>query len=331
MNASQKRNYIKRVISAFSTLYKGAKPILPWGLANDLISLCPDAIVGLNKSGKIIIFNRAAEGLLNRQAKDVIEKISIDALYGSLDKARQVKREIYGPSYGGEGRLEGYEVDLITQSGEKVPVRLSATLLYQDGQEIGSVGFFHDISERKQFEARLHELSIRDGLSGLYNHRHFHAVLPEELSRAKRYARPLSLICFDLDGFKQCNDTIGHLEGDNIIRFVGEHLKQIIRGADLAFRYGGDEFMVLLPETPIVSAQAAAEKIRAHFNSIWPFRPNYQEYGLKPVTLSIGVAEAEPQDEPEALLKRTDSAMYEAKRAGGDRTVKATWHAHQSA
>ncbi len=328
----QKKSFLKRVLAVFTTRYTPDHTrSLPPSLCSDLIALCPDAIVGLDREGKIIIFNHAAERLFGMQASEAIHKLTIDVLYGSMEKARQVKREIYSQEHGGAGRLEGYEVDLFAKDGEKIPVRLSATLLYENNRELGSVGFFHDISASKQLESRLRELSIRDGLSGLYNHRHFHSVLHEELNRAKRYSRYLSLLCLDLDHFKQFNDKVGHLEGDNIIRYVGEQLKQIMRNSDLAFRYGGDEFMVLLPETEMSRAQVVAEKIRQRFNANWPFNPGNNEDCPNPVTLSVGVAEAIPGEDSQALINRADMAMYEAKRAGGDHTVEAQSHIGQPA
>ena len=290
---------------------------------NNLISLCPDSIIGVSKEGKIIIFNQAAEKLTLYKAEDVIGKMNVADIYQSLEKARSVKKKIYSPEYGGQGRLQDFEAEIVTRTGNKVPIRLSATLLHKDGREIGNVGFFHDISDRKEFEARLRDLSIRDSLSGLFNHRHFHSILAEELTRTLRYKRPLSLICFDLDNFKHYNDKLGHLEGDNIIRLVGQYLKEIMRSTDRAFRYGGDEFMLLLPETNIENAHFTAEKFRKHFNSNWPYEAICKKYGLKPVTLSLGVAEANAQDGSETLIKRSDLAMYEAKRAGGNRTVEA--------
>lgn len=293
---------------------------------NNLISLCPDGIIGVNNKGSIIIFNRAAEKLTNYNAADILGKMNVADIYDSLEKARFVKKSIYSPEYGGEGFVQDFEVDIMTREGEKVPIRLSATLIYKDNREIGNVGFFHDITCRKELEANLRKLSILDGLSGLCNHRHFHTVLAEEFVRFQRYARPLSLICFDLDNFKQFNDNLGHLEGDNVIRFVGQNLNKMMRGTDQFFRYGGDEFMILMPETEVALARSAAERIRKYFNANWPFETVCTKSNLKPITLSLGVAEANLRDTPQTLIKRADLAMYEAKHAGGNCTVEAGVH-----
>ena len=219
--------------------------------------------------------------------------------------------------------LEGFEVDVATKQGRTVPIRLSATLIYQDGLEVGSVGFFHDLTQKREMEARLLELSITDGLTGLFNHRHFHAVLSTEMERTGRYDRPFSLIVLDLDNFKLCNDRFGHIEGDHILRLVGETAKETLRGTDSAFRYGGDEFTIILPETTLESASTVAEKFRETFKAKCPCDiPSDKADGLK-ITLSLGVAQAEKGEEAASLMKRADLAMYEAKRSGGDRTMEA--------
>ncbi|MGE0084207.1 MAG: diguanylate cyclase [Desulfococcaceae bacterium] len=290
-------------------------------LAN-MIAMCPDSIMGVNRQGTVIIFNSAAEKLLGYKAHEVIGKMGIAEVYGSREIAREIKKKIYSPEYGGQGRIEGLELDAVNRMGHHIPLRLSAIIMEKDGQETGSVGFFHDLTLHRQMENRLRELSVTDSLSGLFNQRHFYAMLSKEIERSRRYARDLSLICFDLDHFKQCNDHLGHLEGDNIIRMIGEILKESLRKTDSAFRYGGDEFMVLMPETDMGNARYTADRIRENFNSRWSFSHLCKD-SLIPVTLSMGIARLSPDESAENFVKRADMAMYEAKRAGGNRAVEA--------
>jgi diguanylate cyclase (GGDEF)-like protein/PAS domain S-box-containing protein len=284
-----------------------------------LIELCPDAIIGIDRSGTVSFFNQKAALLIGRPAVEVIGHLHIREVYGSLDKARDIKIALYADAHGGPDRIEGFETTIVTAGGDTIPIRLSATLLKgSDGEEIGSVGFFHDLTTRKELEGKLRTLSITDGLTGLYNQRFFYQSLSDEMVRAQRYDRPLSLICFDLDRFKACNDRFGHLEGDNILRQVGDLLRKRTRRSDMAFRYGGDEFFVLLPETALQQACNTAEKIRESFNRSWLHEAAEKDVQDLRVSLSIGVVERRDEVVPENLIKRADLAMYSAKKSGGD-------------
>jgi diguanylate cyclase (GGDEF)-like protein len=230
---------------------------------------------------------------------------------------------LYSEGFGGHGRIDGIEAALKHKRGGTIPIRLSATLLGNSSGEIGSVGFFHDLTSRKELEEELRRQAITDSLTGLFNRRHFHTVLTAEVGRCRRYNHPLSLAFCDLDRFKPVNDTFGHHEGDNILRFVAATCKGTFRSTDITFRLGGDEFAVILVETDIRHAAHSLERMRRTFNTLWPKRMAGLGYRLKPVTLSIGVAQLLPKESAEKLLLRADLAMYEAKKAGGNRTVTA--------
>lgn len=290
-------------------------------LLTHLVDVCPDGIIGVDSAGMVIIFNPKAADMLQRPVDSVLGKLHIRDIYGSFEKARIIKAAIYSDDHGGANRLEGFETDIVDAGGKSIPIRLSAALLRSDGKEIGSVGFFHDLTRRKTLEEKLRILSITDGLTGLYNQRYFYICLSEELKRAGRYGRPLSIITFDLDHFKQCNDRFGHLEGDNVLRMVGDLLNTVTRQSDFCFRYGGDEFFILLPETPLSRAAVTAEKIRTRFNEQWLFSAFEDKDAGFRVSLSIGVAERRDETEPQALIQRVDMAMYRSKRAGGDRVT----------
>jgi two-component system, cell cycle response regulator len=161
----------------------------------------------------------------------------------------------------------------------------------------------------------LKELTIRDGLTGLYNHRHFQETLAAEILRSKRYAKNFSLVFLDVDFFKQYNDTHGHLHGDAILVALSKLLIAGIRKSDVAVRYGGEEFVLLLPETSKEHAFALAgtirEKIAAH-----PF-PGRETQPQGMITVSMGIA-AFPEDgsDSSTLLHRADEALYQAKNGG---------------
>ena len=180
-----------------------------------------------------------------------------------------------------------------------------------------------EIEERKQAEAalmesekRFRELSIVDELTSLYNSRHFYFQLKNELERSNRYKQHLTLLLLDLDNFKALNDTYGHVEGDKVLKRLGKVIKKCLRKTDSAYRYGGEEFTVLLPMTTSVNGIVIAERIRAEFNNE-TFSPEPgQDIHL---TLSVGIAQYKSQEDMKAFVSRVDQLMYQAKKNGKDR------------
>ena len=160
-------------------------------------------------------------------------------------------------------------------------------------------------------------MAIRDALTGLYNYGYFKEALRYEVEKSRRYKIPLSLLFLDIDDFKLVNDTLGHLKGDKTMRQVGAILKQEIRQADLLCRYGGDEFVMLLSQTPPDQAIVLAERLRQR---IAQSSMNRLEQRCK-VTVSIGVAGLRPEMSTEDLIKEADAAHYRAKQAGKNRVV----------
>jgi len=161
-------------------------------------------------------------------------------------------------------------------------------------------------------------LSITDGLTGLYNHRHFQEQLEVEVKRAQRYDLNLSLIMIDLDHFKEFNDSYGHLEGDTLLRKIAQILKSSLRETDFVARYGGEEFAVILPETNKEGGSIAAERVRRAISE-----QTFGEVGAK-MTVSLGVA-SYPDDAclRADLIKAADDALYRAKSEGRNRTCLA--------
>jgi len=156
-------------------------------------------------------------------------------------------------------------------------------------------------------EAR--ELSLLDGLTGCFNRRHALQTLDAELRRVRRTGTPLSIVMFDLDHFKVVNDRYGHLRGDELLASVGATLGQVTRSSDVRCRYGGDEFLVILPDTPIAGAQQVAEGIRTDIAKLRIARDESIA-----ATISVGVAAAQPGElDATALIARADAALYRAK------------------
>jgi len=158
----------------------------------------------------------------------------------------------------------------------------------------------------------------RDTLTGLANRRHFIETGEVELQRAARYRHPLALLMVDIDHFKPVNDTYGHLAGDEVLKAVATVCAESVRGNDCLARLGGEEFAILMPETGLDEAGAAAERLRA---AVERLHCQLQEGLVKP-TVSIGVAIAEDADESlSSLMRRGDRAMYAAKAQGRNRVV----------
>ncbi|OHB29441.1 MAG: diguanylate cyclase [Desulfuromonadaceae bacterium GWC2_58_13] len=165
---------------------------------------------------------------------------------------------------------------------------------------------------------RTYHLAVTDGLTGLYNQRQFRLMLKEEMVRARRYDKPLTLLMFDVDNFKSFNDTYGHFKGDKALVAVAEILRESMRECDMVFRYGGEEFIAILPETGLDFALKAAERAR---KSIETLSVDYlRGIAGRGVTVSVGVA-AYPEDgiDRDSLLHVADALLYKAKREGKNR------------
>ena len=171
------------------------------------------------------------------------------------------------------------------------------------------------LKEKEKLEEEVRRLSITDDLTGLYNHRYFFKTLESELVRRKRQKTSLSLIMFDLDNFKRYNDRYGHLEGDRVLKRIGEIVSHSIRSnVDSGYRYGGDEFAALLISATRDQALHIAGRIRS----------TIEEAGFEKITVSIGLAEFKEHMDMEGFVKSADDAMYLAKHSGGNRVQTST-------
>ncbi len=205
------------------------------------------------------------------------------------------------------------------------------TMFYADisGAEITmggkkySVGVIRDITERRQAEEALQkseqkylELSITDDLTQVYNSRHFYIQLEKEMERANRYGQPLTLLLLDLDKFKDFNDTYGHVYGDYVLSRLGQVVKRCLRDSDSAYRYGGEEFTIILPVTTRDEGMVTAQRIQNEFGKE-AFTPVPERKIF--ITMSIGVSQYQLKEDMKAFVHRVDQLMYQAKKDGRDR------------
>jgi diguanylate cyclase (GGDEF)-like protein/PAS domain S-box-containing protein len=409
---------------------------------DNILKNCPDGIIGNDPEGNIFLFNEAAEKIFGYKASDAIGKIRASALY-SPGGAREVKEFIYSEEFGGRGRLQDFETKIMTSTGRLIPIRLSCQLLHEGGREIGTIGFFHDISGRlalqnhlaeseakfrilfetasdaifsidenglilmanraakdvfeypgheivgldvrlllgsgqegtwevlaryasrteagkyvessavsrsgmkipfhisisesvtggkktytvimrdvsqiKAYEEDLQNLANTDSLTHLYNRRQLYPILQNELDRAVRKKTPFSVLMIDIDHFKKFNDTYGHAGGDLLLAGFADKIRLALRRMDSGFRFGGEEFVVLLPETTGQDAMIPAERFRRLIADSWFPLP----HGEQPVsvTVSVGIAGYRDGDTVDDVIRHADLAMYAAKSGGRNRVA----------
>jgi diguanylate cyclase (GGDEF)-like protein/PAS domain S-box-containing protein len=409
---------------------------------DNILKNSPDAIIGNDTAGNIFLFNASAEGIFGYTAAQAIGRIPASALYPP-GGAREVKEYIYSESYGGRGRLQDFETKIVSGTGKSIPIRLSCELLHEGGREIGTIGFFHDISGRlalqnhlaeseakfrtlfetasdailstdedglilmanraakdvfeypgqqivgldvrrllgsgeevtwevlaryasrpepgkyvestavsrygkkipfhisiseslsggrkfytvimrdvsqiKAYEEDLQILANTDSLTRLFNRRQLYPVMQNELDRSIRKRIPFSVLLIDIDHFKKFNDTYGHAGGDLLLVGFADKLRSAIRQMDSAFRFGGEEFVVLLPETAGQEARIPAERFRQRIAaSRFSMPPDGRPVS---VTVSVGIAGFRDGDTLDDVIRHADLAMYAAKSGGRNRVV----------
>jgi two-component system cell cycle response regulator len=203
------------------------------------------------------------------------------------------------------------------QGGNERILKLCQVVANISGNALENALLFEALHSTKKL---LEDMAVRDGLTKLYNHQFFYARLQDEFSRAQRYRQPLSCIFIDLDDFKGVNDRFGHIVGDVVLRKVGKLIAQTLRKCDIAARFGGEEFTLLLPNTPAGGARDLAERLCRMIAEL----PIRQLQGGH-VTASIGASTFHEgnMESPEELLEHADHSMYQAKAAGKNRMSQA--------
>jgi diguanylate cyclase (GGDEF)-like protein len=281
------------------------------GLVNLIWDSLPLDLLGLHLQGQeekapLSAFRRRAD------VPDATDQLFQDLLQGQL--APDIATPIAGTPLPAMlwDRLEVGTITLAAGAGRHEPFTPEETELFrifilQGEASIKNLVLFDQVKS----------MAIRDALTGLYNYGYFKEALHYEVEKCRRYNIPLSLLFLDIDDFKLVNDSLGHLKGDKTLRQVAAILKQEIRQADLLCRYGGDEFVMLLSQTPPDQALVLAERLRQR---IAQSSMNRLEQRCK-VTVSIGVAGLRPEISTEDLIKEADEAHYRAKQAGKNRVV----------
>jgi diguanylate cyclase (GGDEF)-like protein/PAS domain S-box-containing protein len=289
-----------------------------------LIETMHDGILVLDTQNRIVDINPAMEKFMNGKASSYLGKNAYEVFKPWMEKTGVFLNE--------ETRSE---LTLLLDPSRYLDLRV--TPLYDRNQILsGRLMVFRDITERKQVEKRLRyvndklqgqlieigllqsklrEQAIRDPLTNLFNRRYLEETLDRELSRASREEYPVCIIMIDLDHFKRINDTHGHEAGDLVLKAIADTLAEQSRRGDFACRYGGEEFVIVMPNVTLETAYQRAEDLRQSLNLL---SVPYEYYSLS-VTISMGIAcFPEHGQTREAILRAADQAMYAAKQAGRD-------------
>ncbi len=282
-----------------------------------IVESARDGILTIGEDRTIRMANRAAEEMLGYDDGEM-EGMEIRRLFPAAYAENWDLVARYALS-GGDPAEKHVEIAARKKSGDPIPVHISLSEARVPGQPALLTAILRDISEWKSQEEELRRLSITDPLTRLYNRRHFQSLAQREVQRALRNKVPFSVLMIDLDHFKGYNDRYGHPEGDKLLQETGELIRNSFRSMDTGFRFGGEEFVVLLPETGSFGAMVSAERFRIRFAD----RERIPGPDGNPITVtaSIGIAEYREGSDLDDLVRDADLAMYAAKNRGRNRCV----------
>ncbi len=293
-----------------------------------VIDTTPAIICARDRAGRFTLVNQTLADMYGT---------TVEALLGKTDTDMQLDASEIAQIRQQDQRVMDTGMDLIIPERRIIDVHgqthyvsiIKRPLYLADGTADQVLVVATDITTRKLAEEQLHSLNeqlqqhaIRDELTGLYNRRYLNETLPRELQYAARHRQSIGVLMLDIDHFKYINDTYGHDAGDALLRAVGAFLQNNIRSADIACRYGGEEFTLVLVGTALYDTWQRAEDIRTGVKALVV---PYQCYVLDTITASVGVAVFPDHSiTAEGLLKAADQALYQAKYSGRDRVIVAT-------
>ena len=290
-----------------------------------IMSVLGEGVYVLDRYGQLVFMNPEAESLLGWKAKELLGGNFHEVVHCQrADGTRMSEAECPVVKAINSGNAYHSAEDSFTRKdGRMIPVSFVSTPLIENDVVMGSVAAFHDITEQIKYQDSLKRLNevlelqaTTDRLTGIYNRSRLEDYLTVEAKRAMRHKTPQSLIMFDIDYFKNINDTYGHEAGDRILIEIAKLVRENLRTHDVLARWGGDEFMVLSPNTAVEAAALLAEKLRKTIE-------NHRFPAVKKVTCSFGLTQFDENDALNGFIKRADNALYLAKERGRNRVETA--------
>ena len=269
-----------------------------------------DAIISTDSAGSIVFWNNGAKAMFGYGEEDAVGKPFSQLILDQVgEESQQGERKAFR-LVGKPRRGKGIELRGLKKDGTEFPIELSLTS-WQTKEGTFYTAIIRDISERKEYEAKLARMAHHDALTGVYNRHYLVELLKQEVKRAKRYNNTIGFMMIDVNRFKEINDRFGHQMGDEVLQTIASLVEETVRDTDIVVRYGGDEFLVILPGTNgeievikerILRAVASQGKL----NGLLDFS----------VTLSVGSAHWDPSasESVEKVLAEADRRMYEIKR-----------------
>jgi diguanylate cyclase (GGDEF)-like protein/PAS domain S-box-containing protein len=294
-------------------------------LRNVLDAATQVAIIGTDLNGVITTFNIGAERMLGYDSVMVCGQLTLQQLHlpAELQAHTQELTQRYGRAIDSSDAMLVEAVDepgqqardwtFLRQDGSTLLVSMQVSAVVDEhDQWVGYLAVCLDVTERKRVEEELRTMSVTDSLTGIYNRRYFQERLQAEMARAERHGGRFSVIMLDIDHFKAINDSQGHATGDLVLQIICQRIGDRLRRSDVFCRLGGEEFMILCPDTdPSQAYQLARE--------LWSELRASPVSGVGKVTASFGLASWRTGERGDALLLRADSGVYAAKLAGRDR------------
>ncbi len=274
-----------------------------------------DGVIAIDEKGLIQEFNPAAEVLFGYGASEILGK-SLQKLMPATDAALQ---EDLAGNAGEPSRAMafGRQINGVRKDGSLFPVEVTVGSNVNDDSRL-HVAIVRDVSERLNYELKLLDLATIDALTGAMNRRSFVKATGAALQMGRRNGRPLALVMLDADHFKKVNDTYGHAVGDQVLIKLSAIARDSLRVTDGFGRFGGEEFVILLPETDLAEAILVIERLLGRIRACEVTSESGDNVKF---TVSAGIAISNTDDDTDALIRRADHALYEAKRSGRNRWV----------